>query len=298
MHPDNRQRSGLDAPWEGLVADGSSAYREATKGLCMAQVSNNGVKISYDVAGEGQPLLMLHGWVCDRTWWTEPGYTDDLRRDHLVVNMDLRGFGESDKPHDPSAHSIELMTSDVLAVADAEGIDRFALWGQSYGGWIAWMTAYSVPDRVAALISSGSWDPRPSTYEEWKEFDESWLEAIRGGGMRGLLDLIEEDEGERFPSEYPPWAQAVVLRADPEAALASQSRGAWERGITDLEAFPVPTLLIAGELEDERDEAAVVAGMLPNGDSLRLPGLGHAGAAIASELTLPTARAFLDRWFV
>jgi len=41
-----------------------------------------------------------------------------------------------------------------------------------------------------------------------------------------------------------------------------------------------------------------VAGMLPNGESLRLPGLGHAGAAIASELTVPTARAFLDRWFV
>jgi pimeloyl-ACP methyl ester carboxylesterase len=120
----------------------------------MPEVSN-GVKISYDVAGEGRPLLMLHGWTCDRSWWTEPGYTDDLRRDHRVINIDLRGHGDSDKPHDPSAYRIELVTSDVLAVADAEEIDRFAIWGQSYGGLIAWMTAYSVPDRLAAIISGG-----------------------------------------------------------------------------------------------------------------------------------------------
>jgi pimeloyl-ACP methyl ester carboxylesterase len=263
----------------------------------MAQLLNDSIKISYDVGGEGPPLIMLHGWVCDRTWWTEPGYVDDLRRDHRVVNMDLRGFGASDKPLNPAAHRAEVLTSDVLAVADAEGIDRFALWGQSYGGWIGWMTAYSAPNRVAALISGGAWDPRPATDEEWEAIDQ-WPEAVRRGGMQGLLDLIEEEEGERFLSEYPPWARAVILRADPGAALASQTRELWKQGITDLEAFPVPTLLIAGELEDEDDEAAVVAGMLPNGESLRLPGLGHAGAAIASELTLPTARAFFDRWLV
>jgi pimeloyl-ACP methyl ester carboxylesterase len=38
----------------------------------MAQVSNHGVTISYDVAGEGRPLVLLHGWCCDRSWWTDP----------------------------------------------------------------------------------------------------------------------------------------------------------------------------------------------------------------------------------
>ena len=73
---------------------------------------------------------------------------------------------------------------------------------------------------------------------------------------------------------------------------------AWN-GIPDeeLASFPVPALLIAGELEDEDDDAAKVAAMIPNGRSLRLPGLGHTGACAASALTVPTARAFLDRWF-
>jgi hypothetical protein len=50
-------------------------------------------------------------------------------------------------------------------------------------------------------------------------------------------------------------------------------------------------------LEDEDEEVAKVAAMIPNGQSLRLPGLGHAGACATSALTVPTARAFLDRWF-
>jgi pimeloyl-ACP methyl ester carboxylesterase len=69
----------------------------------MPEVSNDGVRISYDVAGEGRPLVLLHGWSCDRSWWTEPGYVDDLERDHLLLLVDLRGHGASDKPHEPAA---------------------------------------------------------------------------------------------------------------------------------------------------------------------------------------------------
>ena len=55
--------------------------------------------------------------------------------------------------------------------------------------------------------------------------------------------------------------------------------------------------MIAGEFEDEDDDAAKIATMLPHGETLRLLGLGYGGACAASALTVPTARAFLDRWF-
>lgn len=73
-------------------------------------------------------------------------------------------------------------------------------------------------------------------------------------------------------------------------------RGTWN-GIPDedLTSFPVPALLIAGELEDEDDDGARMASLIPKGQNLRLPGLGHGGACAASALTVPTARAFLDR---
>jgi pimeloyl-ACP methyl ester carboxylesterase len=241
--------------------------------------------------------VLLHGWSCDRTWWTEPGYVDALSSDHRLVLVDLPGHGLSDKPHDPAAYADSALVSDVLAVADAEDLARFAIWGQSYGGWTAWMTAAAAPDRVAAIISSGSWDPRPDPNDEVEVND--WDEALRQGGMRALLDVFESEFGDAFDREFPPWARPVTLRGDPEALLAAHAPELWRDGIQDedLRAFPVPALLIAGELEDENDDAAKVAALIPNGQSLRLPGLGHGGACAASALTVPTARAFLDRWF-
>ena len=159
----------------------------------MPEVTNGGVRISYDVVGEGRPLMLLHGWCCDRSWWTEPGYVDALRSDHRLVNVDLRGHGASDKPHEAAAYTADALTGDVFAVADAEGLDRFAIWGQSYGGWIAWMTAAAAPERVPAIVASGSWDPRPEP-EKPAETDE-WDEALRRGGTSALVDLFKIEDG-------------------------------------------------------------------------------------------------------
>ena len=70
----------------------------------MPEISNKGVRIVYDVVGQGRPLMLLHGWSCDRSWWTEPGYVAKLSRDHFLINVDLRGHGASDKPHDGAAY--------------------------------------------------------------------------------------------------------------------------------------------------------------------------------------------------
>ena len=61
----------------------------------MPTASNDGVGISYDVAGRGRPLMLLHGWACDRTWWVQSGYSIDLQRDFRVINVDLRGHGRA-----------------------------------------------------------------------------------------------------------------------------------------------------------------------------------------------------------
>jgi pimeloyl-ACP methyl ester carboxylesterase len=263
----------------------------------MPEISNDGVRIVYDVVGDGRPLMLLHGWSCDRSWWTHPGYVADLSRDHLLINVDLRGHGASDKPHDGAAYLGAAHTSDVLAVADAEGLDRFAIWGQSYGGWVAWTTAAAAPDRVPAIIASGAWDPRPGTDDGWRAFDQRYGAALRNGGTAALIALYREDDGDAHDTEFPTWARAVTLRADPEALLAAQTRKLVKEGLADLEHFPVPALLIAGEVEDEDDDAATIAAMIPNGQRLRIPGRGHGGACQASELAVPVARAFLDRWF-
>jgi pimeloyl-ACP methyl ester carboxylesterase len=252
----------------------------------MTEVRNDGVRISYDVVGQGRPLMLLHGWCCDRSWWTEPGYVDELRSDHRLVNVDIRGHGASDKPHEAAAYTSGALTGDVFAIADAEGLDRFAIWGQSYGGWMAWMTAAAAPERVPAIVVSGAWDPRP---EPEPTEPSEWDKALMQGGTTALVERFKIEDEDAFDREFPPWARAVTLRADPDALLAAHAPERWTDGIPneDLGSFPVPALLIAGELEDEDDDAANVAALIPNGQSLRLPGLGHGGACAASALTNP-----------
>jgi len=259
----------------------------------VAELWNGDVRISYDLVGDGQPLVLLHGWSVDRTSWVGAGYIDQLKMDHRLVNIDIRGHGESDKPHEAGAYAAEFLVGDVFAVADAEGLDEFAIWGHSYGGWIAWMTAVADPERVVAIVTSGAWDPRPDV-DDSEPHQE--VEALRRGGTKALIEWWRSEDEERFDREFPPWIQATTLRSDPEALQASFSK-MWRTGIADneLESFPVPALLIAGELEDEGDGAAEVAARIPDGRRLRLQDLGHAGTCNASTLTVPAARAFLDR---
>ncbi len=174
---------------------------------------------------------------------------------------------------------------DVLAVADAEGIDRFAIWGLSYGGWIAWLTVLEVPERIPAIITTGACDPRASTEEEaLAEFDAGWGAALRQDGVEGLIEAFREEDGDDMSREFPPWAVAATLRQDSLALLAIQSHElAGERPAT-LEDFSVPALLISGEYEDEDHAAAETASMTPDAESLWLRGLGHGGACQASAL--------------
>jgi pimeloyl-ACP methyl ester carboxylesterase len=116
--------------------------------------SPDGVRIAYDVAGSGPPLVLLHGGGHDRSYWHDADYVARLKDAYRVIAIDARGSGESDQPADPSAYTTQNQGDDVLAVVDAWGIDRFALWGYSYGGNIGRYLA-SRSARVTKFVMIG-----------------------------------------------------------------------------------------------------------------------------------------------
>jgi pimeloyl-ACP methyl ester carboxylesterase len=236
-------------------------------------------------------VFLLHGLTLDGSVWSRAGYEDELRADHRLVVVDLRGHGRSDKPHDSEAYRMDAMAADILAIADADGLDRFGIWGWSLGSIVGWATARLAPDRVAAFIGTGDPTPRPWTADEWAGFDRALIEPLRVGGMSGFLKAVERNEPD--PIEM----RDLMLRADPEVVLASFAKElVTTDGFTPDPDFRVPTLLIVGEFEDENRDAERIAGTIRDGRSLRLPGLGHAGAFSRSDLVLPTAREFLREW--
>jgi pimeloyl-ACP methyl ester carboxylesterase len=112
----------------------------------MPYAENRGVRIYYEVEGEGSPLVLVHGFTDGLEGWREYGYAAELKKEHRLVLIDARGHGRSDKPHDPEAAAgLERRPADVVAVLDDLGIDRAHYFGYSLGGWIGFGLAKYAP---------------------------------------------------------------------------------------------------------------------------------------------------------
>ena len=107
----------------------------------------DGTRLHVAEAGEGEPLVLLHGWP--QHWWMWRRVLPALARGRRVVCPDLRGFGWSDAP--PGAYAKEDLASDVLALLDALGIKRLDLAGHDWGGFVAFLVALRAPARVRRL---------------------------------------------------------------------------------------------------------------------------------------------------
>jgi len=118
-------------------------------------ISPDGTRLAYDCNGNGPAILLLHGGGGSRQEWHQAGYVERLQDRFTLVAMDLRGHGDSDLPTDPAAYTLAILCADILAVADACGLDHFDLWGMSYGGKVGRYLAAQSP-RVRRCVLMGT----------------------------------------------------------------------------------------------------------------------------------------------
>jgi pimeloyl-ACP methyl ester carboxylesterase len=117
----------------------------------------NGVPIAYFVQGEGEPVVLIHGWLSSAgVNWSLPGTSDLLAREYKVIALDVRGHGLSGKPTGEEAYGPELV-EDVVRLLDHLGIEKAHVVGYSMGGIIAANFMAKHPDRVlsGALCGMG-----------------------------------------------------------------------------------------------------------------------------------------------
>ena len=108
----------------------------------------DGVELYCEIAGEGEPVLLIHGLgSCGEDWAPQIAH---FRRSHKVVSIDLRGHGRSSKPRD--AYSIERFARDTAAVLDALKTGPAHVVGISLGGMVAFQLAVAAPQLVRSLI--------------------------------------------------------------------------------------------------------------------------------------------------
>ena len=116
------------------------------------KIRTSGTEIHTRIAGDGPPLLLLHGYPQTHVIWHK--IAPQLARDFTVVATDLRGYGDSGKPpttDDHAPYSKRAMALDQVEVMEALGFDRFAVVGHDRGGRVAHRMARDHGNRVSKL---------------------------------------------------------------------------------------------------------------------------------------------------
>jgi pimeloyl-ACP methyl ester carboxylesterase len=166
---------------------------------------SNGVKIAYFVQGQGEPVVLIHGWLSSAgVNWALPGISGLLAKDHQVIALDVRGHGLSDKPTKEEAYGPELV-EDIVRLLDHLKIKKAHIVGYSMGGIIAanFMTRH--PDRVLSGTLSGmGWLKAGSGAQSWfahigKNDRDANAHLICGRSLAKLALTEEEIKSIRVP---------------------------------------------------------------------------------------------------
>jgi len=162
------------------------------------------------------PILFHHGIGASAGIWA--GWRPALADAHRLVTFDMRGYGRSNIPPPDFGWSLDLMVDDLFAVADAAGLPRFHLVGESIGGTVALAAVLARPDRIATLTVSNGAHLGASIQRV-----EAWRRQLDEGGSKGWSDAFLKDRfhddalsAERrawFAAEQEKWPRHSILNA-------------------------------------------------------------------------------------
>jgi pimeloyl-ACP methyl ester carboxylesterase len=133
----------------------------------------NGLDFNVAEAGDGPPVLLLHGFPDSwRLWRHQISALADAG--HRVIAPDLRGFGDSAKPEAVEAYRMRALVTDVVGVLDALGVERADVAGHDWGASLAWVLGMFVPDRVSRLAAVSVGHPRAYAAAGLEQWRASW----------------------------------------------------------------------------------------------------------------------------
>jgi len=130
----------------------------------------DGVRIAFEIVGEGAPVLLIHGFGSDRNQnWRAPGWYYTLAgAGYSVIALDCRGHGESDKPHGTEDYAENMMAQDALLVMTAAGHAQAFVMGYSMGGAVAIRLTFEDPLSVRALVTGGVGETYFTRTDAWR----------------------------------------------------------------------------------------------------------------------------------
>lgn len=261
----------------------------------MRSIEVNALRVAFEQAGTGPPLVLVHGAVCDGRIWQPQ--LDALASGYSVVAWDAPGCGQSEDP--PESFRLPEYADVLAGLIAALGLEPAHVLGHSFGGALSLELARRHPAAVATLILVAGY--------------AGWAGSLPPDEVKRRL-AFALDAADRLPGAFEPTSMPGLFstRLSSQAASAltlvmsecrpiatrAMARALAEADLREaLASIRVPTLLIHGDA-DERAPLTVAEDLhrrIPTSSLIVLPGLGHECFLEDPDRVNAEVRAFLDR---
>ena len=247
----------------------------------------DGQNIHYRVLGQGEPVVLVHGWMMSGAVW-DPIVDALVEAGKQLIIPDQRGTGSSGKP--AQGYTLEQYASDLIALVDAAGLDRFKLVGHSMGGQIAQLAAAQLGDRVESmtLVCTVPASGIPLPPEAQALFRSSGGNPEAQAAILGMACKLLDDDGRR---------SLLGDAATVSNVCIAQAFDSWMTGgfADGLSAITCKTYVLGTDdpfLPPEFLKQAVVE-PIANAEFVYLPGPGHYPATESPTATAAKLRELL-----
>lgn len=230
---------------------------------------SDGVRLHYELHGPvaGRPVVLVHGFASDyQLNWVGTRWQETLTiAGYRVVGLDCRGHGNSEKPHDPAAYALEVMTADVRRLLDHLDIEVADYLGYSMGARIGLQVMLDHPGRLGRFVLGGiGWGGAFHAAQDIAQ-------AFRGEPTKNVVAKTFYDFAAARPSNDLEALAACILGPQPDPDPVR------------LHSITNPVLVVVGEQDDIVDEVPRLVKSIPNATLVTVASRNHMSTVPAKE---------------
>lgn len=242
--------------------------------------NNDGIKIYYEVEGEGPPVIMIHGYAASLEGnWKQANWVEVLKNNYKLILLDCRGHGKSDKLLDPSQYGAH-MTDDIVKLLDHLSIKKANFFGYSMGSRLTLELLLRKQELFISAILGGFALQFPSDEERSaaQKRTRDWVEALKAKNVDDIKNPVAL-RFRRVISAYKDFdlqnldALAAVLKGGFQLQRNSIQTNAQRK--ESLKKINVPVLTVLGSDDFIPGDKTLMAQLVPDACHFQIQGRDH-----------------------
>jgi pimeloyl-ACP methyl ester carboxylesterase len=240
-----------------------------------------GIDIAYEVVGQGAPIVLVHGFASSRGQnWKSPGWVAPLTEaGRQVIMFDVRGHGESSKPHDARAYDEAELAGDVIRVMDHLGHATADVMGYSMGGFITMRVLHDFQLRVRKAVVAGVGE---NYYGRGRLETDAIAAGLRAPSATDIQGTV--------PRQFRMFAEQG--KNDLEALALCMTRPRHSFSAEEMTHVSTPTLIVIGENDTTTGPVGALANVIAGVRVVTVPKRDHM-TTVGDKIFKEAAVAFL-----